>query len=348
LLLREPREAVYFALIVLFAPALTFAQAHFTPGLANIRDYTVPDPGLYVAVYNYSYQTSNLTDNNGNQINQVLIGPPGGPSAPLNVNVDVKMYALAPMLLWVSHWNFLGAHYAAYIVPVFSNANIAGSLETVKGRGINPETSEFAVGDLLVQPLWLGWKRKHFDVTTGYGFYAPVGRFDTTAINFPSGPRVLTSAKNVGLGYWTHQLQGNLTWYPSVKRGTAVTNTITLEFNSTQRDTDFTNGNFLTWNWGLSQYLPLDKKFKYLAELGLAGYSQWQVSDSSGPNVSNPSQHGQVDGIGLQAGIVNAQKGWQVNFIYMNEYHAANRFRGNSYGLNLAFTLKKPPTPATP
>ena len=50
-----------------------------------------------------------------------------------------------------------------------------------------------------------------------------------------------------------------------------MTNTLTLEFNGTQRDTDFQNGKFLTWNWGVSQYLPLDKKFHYLAELGLAG-----------------------------------------------------------------------------
>jgi hypothetical protein len=43
LLLREPRAVVYVALIVLFAPSLTLAQAHFAPGLANIRDYT-PGP----------------------------------------------------------------------------------------------------------------------------------------------------------------------------------------------------------------------------------------------------------------------------------------------------------------
>src|SRR5437879_5823384 len=109
---RSLRAPMYVMMTVLFARSLTFAQAHFAPGVANIRDYAVPEPGLYAPIYNYSYQTSNLTDNNGNQITQVLIGPPGGPSVPLNVNVDVKLYALAPMLVWVSHWNFLGAHYA--------------------------------------------------------------------------------------------------------------------------------------------------------------------------------------------------------------------------------------------
>ena len=55
-------------------PTLSRAQAHFAPGVANIRDYAVPQPGLYVAVYNYGYVTSTLTDNNGIKVNQVAIG----------------------------------------------------------------------------------------------------------------------------------------------------------------------------------------------------------------------------------------------------------------------------------
>jgi hypothetical protein len=47
--------------------------------------------------YNYAYNTSTLTDNGGIKINQVFIG-----NIPANLNLDVKLYALAPMLLWVS------------------------------------------------------------------------------------------------------------------------------------------------------------------------------------------------------------------------------------------------------
>lgn len=338
---------VVVALLWAIAPARLFAQAHFTPGVADIRDYSMPDPGIYTIVYNYGYITSDLTDNNGNKINQVLIGPPGGPFAPLNVKVDVKLYALAPTFLWVPNWNILGGHFGAYITPTFSNANIAASLSTVDGLGRNPQTSQFAVGDLFVQPVWLGWNRKHFDVAAGYGFYAPVGKYNTTTVNFPSGPITVTSASNIGLGYWTNQLQGNVTWYPSPKRGTAFTNTITAEFNGQQRDTGYTNGDFLTWNWGLSQYLPLDKSFHYLADLGLTGYSQWQITNSAGPNVRNPSYHDQVYGIGLQAGITNTRLGMLFEFRYLYEYYAENRFRGSSYSLNFGYTIKKP-KPAAP
>jgi hypothetical protein len=332
-------------LVVLLLSSTMLAQAHFPPGAANIRDYALPEPGMYLAVYNYGYTTSTLTDNGGNKIDQVLIG-----KSPLNVDVDVKLYALLPLFGWIPNKKILGSNYGFYLGPSFANANVAASLSTVEGQAVNPELSQFAVGDLFVNPLWLGWNRKYFDTAFGYGFYAPVGKFDTQTLMLPSGSKVVTAPTNVGLGYWTHQLQGNLNWYPSPKRGTAIANTLTMEFNGTQRGTDFQNGDFVTRNWGASQYLPLDKQSHYLAELGVAGYSQWQVTDSSGPGVTNPKFHDQVHAVGFQAGITNVRLGLQLNFLYFNEFYAANRFRGNSYSLNLGYAIKKlkPATPPTP
>ena len=175
-----------------------------------------------------------------------------------------------------------------------------------------------------------------------------MGKFDTTTIGLSTRPLVLTDATNVGLGYWTHQVQGNVTWYPNPNRFTAITNTITIEFNGQQRDTHITNGDFVTWNWGASQYIPVDKQFHYIAEFGVTGYGQWQVTDSSGPNIANPNFHDKVYGAGLQAGIINTRLGLQLNFRFLGEFAAANRFRGTSYGLNLGYTIKKPKPAAAP
>ena len=117
------------ALIALFLPLIATAQAHFAPGVANIRDYAVPAPGLYLAAYNYGYTTSTITDNSGNKISQVVIG-----SVPVNVDVDVKLYAFSPLLLWITNKKFLGANYGAYIGPSFSNANIAASVSVIEGQ----------------------------------------------------------------------------------------------------------------------------------------------------------------------------------------------------------------------
>lgn len=80
-----------------FVATETRATGHYVPGVFNIRDFVVPDPGFYGALYNYFYTTNRINDSNGNQINSVNIGP----RKDLKVNVDVSLdlYAVAPAFL---------------------------------------------------------------------------------------------------------------------------------------------------------------------------------------------------------------------------------------------------------
>jgi hypothetical protein len=348
--------ALFLGFVSVSLPSRLYAQAHFSPGVANIRDYAEPGPGLYLEVCNYGYLTSRLNDDNGNQISSVMIGPPGGPNATLNIDVNVNIYALSPLLLWVTPWKFLGANYGMYIAPAFSNSNVTAALMGERGGGFNPKSGQFASGDLFVQPLWLGWHQKHFDTSFGYGFYAPVGKYDVQTITFPNFPNVppakVTASDNTGLGYWTNQLSGNVTWYPNPNHLLAVTNTLTFEVNTRQRSFDLTNGDFFTWNWGASKYLMLAKKGtppKYLLELGVAGYDQWQITDTTGSDAMNGNLHDSVHGVGFQIGTTYLPKSLAVTFRYMDEYAASNRFQGHSFGLNVAYVIKtKPPASAPP
>jgi len=186
---------------------------HYAAGLPNIRDLVVPEPGFYGILYNYFYTSDRLNDSDGDEINSVTITPRGGPGVTLSVDVDLDVYVLAPALLWVSPWKILGAKYGAFITPTFANSSVGASLATVTGRGVDADTSQFDVGDLFVQPLWLGWTLTHWDFTFGYGFYAPIGKYDTSTATLPGGATVTAeSADNIGLGFWTHQLQGAVTW----------------------------------------------------------------------------------------------------------------------------------------
>ena len=90
---------------------------------------------------------------------------------------------------------------------------------------------------------------------------------------------------NIGLGFWTHQLQAAGAWYPFENRGTAVTLAGTYEIHHEMEDRDLTPGERFTLNWGVSQYLPLTKDQTWLAEIGASGYSQWQVAEDSGSDV---------------------------------------------------------------
>ena len=150
----------------------------------------------------------------------------------MTVDPDIDVFALAPTFIWVSPWQVLGARYGAYIAPSFADGSAQVSLSVESGRFLDGGFSTGAleadtgmgVGDLFVQPLWLGWSGKHYDVSAGYGVYAPTGE------------------ENIGLEFWTNQFQLAGAWYPFENRGTAVTLAGTYEIHSEMEDKDLTRG----------------------------------------------------------------------------------------------------------
>lgn len=329
--------AVAIVLLASLGTTGLYAQGHFAPGVPSIRDLVVPEPGFYGVLYNYWYETNQLNDRNGNAVNSITINPGPGPGVSVDIEVDVNVFAIAPVFMWVSDWKVAGANYAAYISPTFASSSVGAAAAIAGRQGISAETSQFATGDLFVQPVWLGWNTKHLDVATGYGFYAPVGKYAVRTVDIPIvGPTKVASADNIGLGYWTHQLQGSLSFYPWENRATAVTSAWTYEINGEQEDFDLTPGAYLTWNWGFSQFLPLSPSQNLLLEVGPSGYSQWQVSDDTGSDARNPGIHDRVHAAGIQAGLAYVPWNFAVSFRYLNEFSAKSRFEGSSYGLNLA------------
>jgi hypothetical protein len=312
--------------------------SHFVPGVMNIRDYFVPEPGFYGALYNYYYTTDRLNDRHGDEVDSVTVNPGPGPGLTIDVDVDVDLYALAPGLIWVSNWRILGAKYAAYVAPSFSTTSISANLSVATGIGGSIDNDpDMGVGDLFVQPLWLGWDPKHWDIGLAYGFYAPVGRYDTRRVSFPGGRSVeVESADNLGLGFWTHQFQGALAWYPWLNKATALTAVVTYEINQNKQDFDLTPGQNLTFNWGVSQYLPLTKDQRLLLELGPAGYCSWQITRDTGSDAAASSPRDQVQAAGGQIGLTYIPWYLVFNFHAFAEFASEERFQGQAYGINLA------------
>jgi len=118
---------------------------HFAPGVLNIRDFAMPEPGFYGVLYNYGYTTDQLNDSRGNKINSVTINSGGGPGVTLGVDVDVDVYVTAPTLIWISPWKILGAKYGAYVSQPFGNTSVGASLTTQTGSGRSAEESQYKV-----------------------------------------------------------------------------------------------------------------------------------------------------------------------------------------------------------
>jgi hypothetical protein len=330
-------------LILLCAVHTTTATAgeigHFVPGVANIRDLAVPDPGFYGIVYNYGYRTSSLNDANGNKISSVTVGSASGPNVTLGVDVDVSLYAMAPTFMWVSKMKVLGAKYGAFVSPTFANASINGLLSSVGGAARSASVGQFNVGDIFVQPVWLGWTGKHYDISYGYGFYIPSGKYQTTNVTLPVvGSVKVEDADNTGLGFWTNQNQGAAYIYPWSDKRMAIESALTWEIHQNKRGFDLKPGQNLTWNWGVSQYLPLKKDQSLLLEVGPVGYRSFQVSDDSGSAARNPTVHDSVYAVGLQVGVTDPKRILLLNFHWFHEFSAVDRFQGTVIGAS--FGLK--------
>jgi len=307
---------------------------HYGPGLANIRDFHIPEPGFYVLLYNYFYNTDTLKNRNGDEVNTLSRTGPLGGTTTVTVDPDIDVYALVPTFVWVSHWQVLGARYAAFIATPFANNSAQVNLRLAReGRFLDREFStsleadtDFGFGDLFVQPVWLGWSGKHYDIAAGYGFYAPTGE------------------DGLSLEFWEHQLQVAGTWYPFEQRGTAIMLAGTFEINPEREDADITPGERFTLNWGVSQYLPLNKEHTWLAEIGTSGYSPWQVEEDSGSDVPQIQRlnvqldaKDEVHAAGIQAGLTFVPWKAALTVRYQWEFDAEARFEGE----NLVVTLSK-------
>src|SRR5262245_18552067 len=62
-----------FSLLGIINSASAASTSHYTPGVMNIRDFLVPEPGWYALIYNYFYTSDQFNDANGNPINRIML-----------------------------------------------------------------------------------------------------------------------------------------------------------------------------------------------------------------------------------------------------------------------------------
>jgi hypothetical protein len=201
----------------------------------------------------------------------------------------------------------------------------SGNLKLHQDIDIKIKDSRTDLSDIYVQPLWLDWSGDHYDIALSDGFYAPTGHYVKGALD------------NTGMGYWTNQTQLAAAWYPWKSKGTAITVATTYEVHGNKEDADIRPGSNFTVNWGVSQFLPLNKKMTWLADIGIGGYDLWQVSDDRGRDVwYDASVHDEVHAVGVQLGLMQTQWHAAMTMRWMHEYAARDRFIGDMFVLNFA------------
>ncbi len=322
------RKCVQFSLGILLILTLTHRArgielSHYSslPGMAFLDDLFLPPPEagrVFYAQYNSYYGTDTFRDSKGNKLKEITITGPAGRPITIKVDLDVDNWVIAPLLLWSPGWEVLGARYGGYLLVPVGNPSIAADLQTEIGIGRSVEESTWDLGDIYFQPVWLQWSFDRVDVTGGYGFYAPSGKYK-------GGDN-----DNVGLGFWAHQLQSAVRYH--IDETSAAMLSLTGEINHNKKDADITPGPHLTLNWGARKRF-LDDWLQF----GVIGYDTWQVGDDHGADAGAPSDRvrDQVHAAGFEISV--PRFGLAVK--YMHEFGAEDRFEGQMVSVFFALPL---------
>lgn len=296
-----------------------FQTGHYTVGFMNIRDLSRPEPGSYALLYSYLGMSGAYYDAEGQRLSEIPVA-----DRALDVEVSVQAMALAFNYTWV--FEVIGdLRYLGFVVPTLTGGNASVTV-AADGTGRTAGGGLFGVGDLMLAPLYLSWGNDWFDVTGGYGLYAPVGKYEAGADD------------NVGRGHWTNQFQ--LAGYLYLlEKASALMASITYEIPTEIVGTAVTPGQRLSVEYGLSQYAT------EWMELGVFGGHNLQLTSDHGAGVDwHVSDHDRKSIAGGQLGVWVTD--WaQVIMRLGSEYGARQRFAGTTAQLNAIFVLgPEPPT----
>jgi hypothetical protein len=291
------------------APAQQKGQ--WVPGQFGLNAGVIPDPGLTYENLAVNYSASSLNDSKGNPIS-IATG-------------TYQFWVDENIFMYVPKYKFLGGYFAPYAAVNVANGSLVADFTGTK-LGVSGGGSGLA--DTYVQPVNLGWHLSRADLTAGYAFVAPTGRFTKGASN------------NVGSGYWGNNFNGAVTFYITKNKGTSANLLTDWETHGQKTGTDIIPGRAVTNEWGIGQALPLDKQLNKLVQIGLVGYDQWQVSDNSG--ITRLLPYYSVHAIGGQGNFLVMKKGLVFFFKYYDEYSAKARPIGRSIVFGGSWTLKFP------
>jgi hypothetical protein len=225
----------------------------------------------------------------------------------LNLVGDLNVLAYTPKK------KFLGATYSASVaIPFVTSA--------VTIPRIGADISGGGIGDIYVEPISLGWAMKKGKVRAAYGFYAPTGVDSTTS------------------DYWGHQITFGGSYNPGKTRLWQINASSAWEIHHKKGHEDITVGNNVTFEYGVGKTF-VKNGGKHLYQLGVVGYSGFQLTNDTGTAVPLLSRgvKDRVHAIGPEFGLILPAKKLNLLVRVLPEYEA----HGRTQGLTFVFSLGK-------
>lgn len=275
----------------------SMAQDHAV-GVDGIKGASLPGPGMSYRMTNMYYHADSTKDANGNDSDG---------------DFNVTVFSNVHDILYITKKKILGAEYGWHvIVPL-----------VYKDMKITPpgiDDNRLALGDIVVKPLLLSWKKER--VTTLF-------RFD---IQIPTGEHVdnIDNAANPGSDHWAFRPVLGTNFYLTPEKDWSLSLLWHYEYHLENRHDEIQYGSDLILEYGLSH------SFSPLTEVGVAGYAVWQVTDDKGDDVNyDSSVHDKVYSIGIEATHFVPSIGMKFMGKVLKEFKAEDRPEGYSIWFNI-------------
>ena len=284
---------VTYAMII-FSPIHGQVRGVYPVGMSATNSGVTPRPGFSYSNLLAIYSRDEFRGARG----EVLAT--GGQTVTMDLN----------SIVWVSRKEILGgARFSMSATLPIANNSLTSDIQ-------GPISGGEGFADSYYQPFILGWEKKRFAIRAVYGFLAPTGSFKVNAND------------NVGSGYWTHALSSGQTVYLTQNKRTSFSAFQMYEFHTTQKGTQVHPGQTMNLDYSLTQSFPIRRA---MLQIGLAGYSQWQTTDKTGPSVT-PEQakaHYKVNALGFGSNL-NLPAKINIGFKYFQEFSNRSTFQGHS------------------
>ncbi len=283
-------------LVLVFGNA-TFAQerGQYLPGFRGLNSSEQPPPGFTYANYFFWYPAGRLNDSNGNEVG----------------SVDIDLLADVNLLAYTPKKQFLGGTYTASAAISIQNVSIG--LENV-GAGLSTGAG---LGDLYVEPFSVNWKLKKGKIRTAYGIMIPSGRWEEGASN------------NLSTDYWGHQFAFGGTYNPDKAGLWQINGHSVWEVHHRKQHEDVKVGNNVTFEYSVGKTF-VKNQGKQLLQVGVVGYSQFQLTLDNGTDVLpfNQNAKDRVHALGGEFGVILPAKKFNFLVRVLPEYGARSRTQG--------------------
>ncbi|SEM11150.1 Uncharacterized conserved protein [Syntrophus gentianae] len=255
----------------------------------------LPPPGFYFKNHLNYYTAKNFKDNDGNDLIH---------------DFNLKVTAEVLRFIYVTDKKILGANWAVHaFVPMLYMDVEAG------GGGDN----RFGLGDIIVNPIILGWHFKNFHVVTGLDIFMPTGDYDKTHM------------ANPGRNYWTFEPVFCVTYLSD--GGFEASAKLMYDFNTKNNDTNYQSGQEFHADYTLGYHIN-----KELA-VGVGGYYYHQMTndEQDGKKVGTDGFEGRVFAIGPE--VKYDYKNMMFILKWQPEIEARNRPEGDKFWFNVVYAF---------